>query len=47
MRGIYSMRLKVNDYSDGEILKIIRDWYNLTPLELAQMINKNKRTIYD
>lgn len=41
------MRLKVNDYSDGEILKIIRDWYNLTQPELAQMINKNKRTIYD
>lgn len=41
------MRLKLNDYSDGEILKMIREWRNLSQEELAKKIKKNRRTIYD
>ena len=41
------MKLKLNDYNDGEILKIIREWRNLTQAELAKKIGKNKRTVYD
>ena len=41
------MKLKLNDYSDGEILKILREWRNLTQAELAKKIGKDKRTVYD
>ncbi len=41
------MKINLNDFSDGEILKIIRDWNGLTQEQLAKKIGKNKRTIYD
>lgn len=41
------MKIKVNDYTDGEILKILREWNHLSQEELANKIGKNKRTIYD
>ncbi len=41
------MKLNLNDYSDREILKILREWNNLTQEDLAKKIGKNKRTIYD
>ena len=41
------MKIKANDYSDGEILKIIREWNHLTQEDLAKKIGKNKRTIDD
>lgn len=36
------MKIKANDYSDGEILKILREWNNLTQEDLAKKIGKNK-----
>lgn len=41
------MKVNINDYSDGELLKIIREWGGVTQEELAKRIGKNKRTIYD
>ena len=41
------MKIKVNDYSDSEVLKILREWDHITQEELAKKIGKNKRTIYD
>ena len=41
------MKLKLSNYDDGEVLKIIREWRNLTQAELAKKIGKDKRTIYD
>ncbi len=41
------MKIKMNDYSDGEILKILREWNHLTQEELGRKIGKNRRTIYD
>lgn len=41
------MKLKLNDYKDGEIIKILREWSNLSQEELGVKINKNRRSIYD
>ena len=41
------MRLNINDYSKGEILKIIRQWNNLTQKEFAKLVGKSTRTIED
>ncbi len=41
------MKLNVNDYTKGEIIKIIRQWTNLTQKEFAQQVGKSKRTIED
>ena len=41
------MKLKLNDYKDGEIIKILREWSNLSQEELDVKINKNRRNIYD
>jgi len=41
------MKLKLNDYSDGEILRILREWDNLTQKELAIKIGKDRRSVYD
>ena len=40
------MKLKLNDYKD-EIIKILREWSNLSQEELGVKINKNRRSIYD
>ena len=40
------MKLKLNDYKD-EIIKILREWSNLSQEELDVKINKNRRSIYD
>lgn len=40
------MKLKLNDYKD-EIIKILREWSNLSQEELDVKINKNRRNIYD
>ncbi len=39
------MRLNVNDYSQGEVMKIIRQWTGLTQKSFAQEVGKSKRTI--
>ncbi len=39
------MKFNVNDYEKGAIIKIIREWTNLTQAEFAQMVGKSKRTI--
>lgn len=41
------MKINLADFSDGEILKIVRDWSGLTQEQLAKKIEKDKRTIYD
>lgn len=41
------MKLKLKDYNDGEMLKILREWSDLTQKELAKKIGKNERSIYD
>ena len=41
------MELKVKDYKNGEILKIIREWDNISQEELGKLIGKDKKTIYN
>lgn len=41
------MRLDIDKYSDGEILKIVREWANISQEELAKKINKNRNSIGD
>lgn len=41
------MQLKVKDYKNGEILKIIREWDNISQEELGKLIGKDKKTIYN
>lgn len=39
------MKININDYSKGEIIKIIREWTELTQKDFAKKIGKSKRTI--
>lgn len=41
------MELKVKNFSNGEILKIIREWDNLSQEQLGNLIGKTKKTIYN
>ena len=40
-----SMKFNINDYSKGAVIRIIREWTNLTQQEFANRIGKSKRTI--
>lgn len=39
------MKLKVNDYTKGEVIKILREWSGLTQTEFGKSIGKSKPTI--
>lgn len=39
------MKFVANDYKPNEIIKIIREWAELTQKEFAKEINKSKDTI--
>lgn len=41
------MELRVKDYKNGEILKIIREWNNISQEQLGNLIGKDKKTIYN
>ena len=41
------MKLRVNDYTKGEIIKIIREWTELTQKEFGERIGKSKASIQD
>ena len=39
------MQLKANDYKPKEIVKIIREWTELTQKEFADSIHRSRKTI--
>lgn len=39
------MKLNASDYTKGEIMKILRQWTNLTQKNFASKMGKSKRTI--
>ena len=39
------MKLTINDYNRGDIIKIVREWTELTQQEFANRIGKSKRSI--
>lgn len=39
------MKININDYNKGEIIRIIREWTELTQKDFAKKIGKSKRTI--
>lgn len=39
------MKINISDYSKGEVIKIIREWTELTQKDFAKKIGKSKRTI--
>ncbi|MDR1754455.1 MAG: helix-turn-helix domain-containing protein, partial [Eubacterium sp.] len=41
------MKLNLNDYEPKEIIRIIREWTELTQKEFGKTINKKERTIQD
>lgn len=41
------MKIKINDYNDSDLIKIIREWSNLTQKEFGDLIGKDERSIYD
>lgn len=41
------MRMLANDYETEDIIKIIREWTELTQKEFGKTINKSERTIQD
>lgn len=41
------MKILANDYSKGEIMRIIREWTNLTQKEFAKAIGKSRSAVLD
>lgn len=41
------MKIKISEYSDSDLIRIIREWSNLTQKEFGDLIGKDERTIYD
>lgn len=41
------MKLKVNDYSPKDVIRILREWTELTQKDFGKTINKRERTIQD
>lgn len=41
------MKIRMNDYSKGEIIQIIREWTELTQKEFGNRIGKSKPSIQD
>lgn len=41
------MKIKANNYTKGEIIKIIRSWTELTQKEFGEKIGKSKSSIQD
>jgi len=41
------MIIRLNDYTKGEIIKIIREWTELTQKEFGEIIGKSKASIQD
>ena len=39
------MKFKANDYSRGEIMKIMREWTELTQEKFAERIGKSKMSV--
>lgn len=39
------MKLTITDYNRGDIIKIVREWTELTQQEFANRIGKSKRSI--
>lgn len=45
IKMVNKMKINISDYSKGEIIKIIREWTELTQKDFAKKIGKSKRTI--
>lgn len=41
------MRIKFDDYEPKDVIRIIREWTELTQKEFGKSINKSERTIQD
>ena len=39
------MRIRANDYKPGEIIKIIREWTELSQKDFAETINRSRDSI--
>ena len=39
------MKLNINDYKNNEVVRILRDYSNLTQKDFAKELNKNVRTL--
>ncbi len=39
------MKFNAKDYSQGDIIRIIRGWSGLTQKDFAKVVGKSKRTI--
>lgn len=40
-----NLKLNLKDYNKGDVIRIIREWTNLTQKEFGQRVGKAKRTI--
>lgn len=41
------MKISLNDYEPKDVIRIIREWTELTQKEFGKSINKHERTIQD
>ena len=42
---VYKMKIKANDYTKGEIIKILREWTGLTQEQFGKSIGKSAPSI--
>ena len=47
VKEVIDMKFKANDYTKGEIVKIIRQWTELTQKDFGDIIGKSKMSIQD
>lgn len=45
IKMVNKMKINMNEYNKGEIIKIIREWSELTQKDFAKKIGKSKRTV--
>ncbi len=41
------MEIKLNDYNEGEVIRIVREWTGLTQSEFGETVGRSLRTIQD
>ncbi len=41
------MKISLNDYEPKDVIRVIREWTELTQKEFGKSINKSERTIQD
>jgi len=44
---VTGMKIRMNDYTKGEVIRIIREWTELTQKDFGEKIGKSKPSVQD